>query len=93
MVIAACRPPAPAGPEVTTIGNGQVMIRAEADDGEGVASQEAYRRANELCPSGYQVVDSRTGVVRSYERVAVFGRRVIETPEVTLVVRCTPAHP
>jgi hypothetical protein len=83
---AGCRHPYQA--EATLIGNGQYMIIATTEDSEAHAYQYAYSRANEICPNGYDVVDNKAGSTKSSERVAVFGRRTIESPEVTLVVRC-----
>ena len=93
IVIAAAGCRATYQAEATTIGNGQIAIRAEHETSESAARQLALARANELCPGGYEVIDDKAGAAVSYERVAVFGRRAIETPEVTLVVRCTTAHP
>jgi hypothetical protein len=75
--------------EVTPIGNGEYMIRAGAETSEGLAEQRARARANEVCPGGYEVVGRSVGVTRTYERVAIFGRREHDSPEVVLTVRCT----
>jgi hypothetical protein len=77
--------------EITTIGNGRYMIRSAPEDeqvSESIATQYALRRAGEVCATGYEVLESKTGVATSTEHVAVFGRRTTELPEVTLVVRC-----
>lgn len=77
--------------DVTALGEGRYMIRAAPDEeqvSESIATQYAHRRAREVCPTGYELVDGKSGTVRSTERVAVFGRRTNEMPEVTLVVRC-----
>lgn len=87
---AGCRTPYRA--EATLVGDASYMIRS-APEGEqhsdAIAMQAAQRRAREVCPDGYEVLDSRTGIAQSTERVAVFGRRINETPEVTITVRCT----
>jgi hypothetical protein len=90
-LVVACRTPYQA--EATAIGDGRIMVRAESETSEGEASQRAYARAHEVCPDGYEVVDDKAGTAKRRERVAVFGRRTVESPEVTLVVRCTAAHP
>ncbi len=82
---------APYQAEATMIGNGQIAIRAEHETSESAARQLALARANELCPGGYEVIDDKSGAAKSYERIAVFGRREVDTPEVTLVVRCASA--
>lgn len=77
--------------DVTAIGEGRYMIRSAPDDeqvSESLAAQYAMQRAREVCGAGYEVLESKTGVATSTERVAIFGRRTLESPEVTLVVRC-----
>lgn len=87
IAIAGCRRPYQA--EATAIGDGRIAIRAEHETSESAARQRALARANELCPEGYELLEDNAGAARTYERVAVFGRREVVTPEVTLVVRCT----
>lgn len=87
LAAAGCRKPYQA--QATAIGNGQYRIRAEAESSEGAAYQRAayqraYERATQVCPAGYDVVDSGAGATRTYKRVAV-----VDTTEVTVVVRCT----
>jgi hypothetical protein len=71
--------------------HGKYMIRSAPDpegSSEGLATQYAYRRANEVCPDGYDIVDNKVNSVTTTERVAVFGRRTTQSPEVVLMVRC-----
>lgn len=75
--------------QATAIGNGQYRIRAKAESSEGdayerAAYQRAYERANQVCPAGYNVVDSGADATRTYKRVAT-----VVTIDVTVVVRCT----
>jgi len=89
-LVAGCH--APYRADATMVGDGSYMIRSAPDGeqrSEALAMQAAQRRAREVCPDGYEVLDSKTGIAQSTERVAVFGRRVNETPEVTITVRCT----
>ena len=82
---------APYRADATVVSDGKLLIRSapDADEtSEGLALQYAHSRASEACPSGYDIVESNVSSVRSTERVAVFGRRVNERPEIVLVVRC-----
>lgn len=77
--------------EITAIGDGRLMIRSAPSDervSEGLATQHAYIRATEACPNGYEIIDQKVGTASSRERVAIFGRRTVRTPEVTLIIRC-----
>lgn len=87
LVLVGCRHPYQA--EATVIASGRYSIRAESETSEGEAHQRALGRAHEVCPSGYEVIDDKAGEAKRRERVAVFGRRTITSPEVTIVVRCT----
>ena len=92
LAVAGCWKPYQA--QATAIGNGQYRIRAKAESSEGAAYQRAayqraYERANQVCPAGYDVVDSGDGATRTYKRVAT-----VDAIEVTVVVRCmTTARP
>jgi hypothetical protein len=77
--------------DATLISDGQYMIRSAPDSdekSEGLATQYAHERASDVCPSGYEIVETKAGVMTTTEHVAVFGRRSVEHPEVVLVVRC-----
>lgn len=77
--------------EVTALGYGRHMIRSAPDEehaSEGIATQYAYRRASEVCSDGYDVIENKVGTASTTERVAIFGRRINETPEVMLIIRC-----
>lgn len=77
--------------DVTPIGDGRYMVRSAPDEehaSDGIAMQYAHRRASEVCSNGYDVIENKVGVASTTERVAIFGRRTNETPEVMLIVRC-----
>lgn len=78
-------------PDVTEISGGRFVIRSAPDDeqrSEEIAVEYAYRRAGEVCPDGYEELERKNGTAATTERIAVFGRRTLEFPEVTITVRC-----
>lgn len=85
-----CRKP-PYQADATMLGGGAYMIRAQvkAGEGEGLADQYAYRRANEVCPVGYLLDERKANAVPQTEHVFVVGRHTVYAPEVVLKIRCS----
>lgn len=92
-LLASCRKPYQA--DATMLGGGRYMIRAQlrAGQSEGLAQQYAYQRANEVCPEGYKLDESKTNETKQTESVAFFGRRTVTAPEVVMMIRCSDLIP
>jgi hypothetical protein len=69
-----------------------VHVSVNAFTSQGRAISYAYQRANELCPTGYTLVDRASDSSSTYTRI---GDSVMEMrkPEVTIVVRCNDPAP
>lgn len=71
------------------IGGGRHSIDVEVNGytSSGTALEYAYRRAGELCPSGYDVVNSLADKSVSYAKIGDSVQQV-NKPEVALIVQC-----
>lgn len=77
---------------VATIGNGQKMIRVDADDeeDEAPALQHAYARANRICAGQYDTIERQVGSADSGS-TDDRGVRCVSTPVYgTTIVNCKP---
>jgi hypothetical protein len=77
------------GFEETPLGNSMYVVHSRVNGytSQGTAVQYAYRRAAELCPSGFDLADKSDSSTSSYWRTS-YGLEEINKPEVTIVVRC-----
>ncbi len=64
-----------------------ISARVNGYTSRSTAIEYTYRKAAEVCPTGYDVVDSESDASTSYYRI---GNNVneVKKPEQTLVIRC-----
>jgi hypothetical protein len=73
----------------TPIGNDAHILRCKLSPlrSQAAAVERLYQRAGELCPGGFQVLDSADGSRLTYVRT-VNGVQAIRRPDVAIVVQC-----
>src|SRR5207248_9063163 len=80
------------GVEETPLGNGAFIVHVAVNGytSRGTAMSYAYRRAGELCRSGYTLIDSAQGG-SSGAIVTQYTVQTYEKPDVTLAIQCKRA--
>jgi hypothetical protein len=96
-LIAGCRTPKGAEARAegvddvveTSLGDDAYILRCKlsASRSQRAAVERVYQRAGELCPGGFQVLDSADGSRSTYVRT-VHGAQQIRRPDVAIVVQC-----
>ncbi|TMQ26509.1 MAG: hypothetical protein E6J90_04280 [Deltaproteobacteria bacterium] len=73
----------------TAIGDDAYVLRCKlgAFRSQAAAVERVYQRAGELCPGGFQVLDSADGSRLTYVRT-VHGVQQVRRPDVAIVVQC-----
>ncbi|HEX8114723.1 MAG TPA: hypothetical protein VF516_43635 [Kofleriaceae bacterium] len=79
------------GVDETPTGDGAYLLRCTlgASRNPAPAIERMRQRAGELCPGGFEVLDSADGSRSTYVRT-VHGVEAIRRSDVALVVRCHP---
>jgi hypothetical protein len=74
----------------TQLADGVYMIDVEVNGytSRGTALEFLYRRAYDLCPTGFDVMDRESGQDTTYWRTSQTTVQAIEKPNVSAVIKC-----